>query len=77
VENENKQTYQALIDKFLSKADYPDYPIMLTKSHEDYKSRFKDHELWEQIEKDVARTHSQMSFFSQKSLNPILIPYFT
>lgn len=28
---------------------YPDYPIVLDKTHPEYSARSKDYELWEQI----------------------------
>lgn len=76
-EQNHKQTYQALVNKFMAPELYPDYPIMFTKNHPEFSKRIKDFKLWEQIEKDVMRTRSSISFFSQETPATIVLPYLT
>ena len=71
-----RSTYFGLVEMFLSAERYPDYPIQLRRGHPRYQELEEDYLLWEQIEKDTARTHAEFSFFVKES-PPILLPFLT
>lgn len=71
-----EETYQVFVREFLPEEKFPDYPLIMNKKHPEWAQYEEDFSLWEQIEKDTSRTHSELSFFSTPAA-PIMIPYFT
>lgn len=74
--DKNNKTYHEFVKNFLPEERYPDYPLVLDRKHPRWAELQDDFELWEQIEKDTSRTHSDLAFFSQQT-KPIMIPFLT